>query len=355
MMDGKPLDWWAGEALAFASLLREGTLIRLSGQDSQRGTFSHRHAVLHDQKTGQQVSAYEGLGAGSSLFRVFNSPLSEAAVLAFEFGYSLEWPDGLIIWEAQFGDFANGAQVIIDQFISTSEDKWSRLSGLVLLLPHGFEGQGPEHSSARLERFLTLAAEDNIRVANLTTPAQMFHALRRQIHSKQRKPLVVMTPKSLLRHPQAVSALDDFSGGTFQKVIPDSGELIPEQAPFVVLCSGKVYYDLLEAREADPDLLQVPIIRLEQLYPFPDQELVDALAAYPDGTEVRWVQEEPSNMGAWRFFRERFEGGAFDRFKLVRVCRPESASPATGSGASHKLEQARLLAGALAKSPRAAK
>jgi 2-oxoglutarate dehydrogenase E1 component len=223
------------------------------------------------------------------------------------------------------------------------------------LLPHGFEGQGPEHSSARIERFLTLAAEDNIRVANLTTPAQIFHALRRQIHSKQRKPLVVMTPKSLLRHPKAVSSLDEFSVGGFQKVIPDSAELNPAHAPFVVLCSGKVYYDLLEAREADPELSQMPILRIEQLYPFPEEDLVEALAAYPDGTEIRWVQEEPSNMGAWRFFRERFDEGSFQRFKLVRVCRPESASPATGSGSSHKLEQARLLAGALEKSPRAAK
>jgi len=355
MADGKPLDWWAGEALAFASLLREGTQIRLSGQDSQRGTFSHRHAVLHDQETGQEVSAFDGLSGAGDLFKVFNSPLSEAAVLAFEFGYSLEWPDGLIIWEAQFGDFANGAQVIIDQFISTSEDKWSRLSGLVMLLPHGFEGQGPEHSSARLERFLTLAAEDNIRVDNLTTPAQLFHALRRQVRSKQRKPLVVMTPKSLLRHPSAVSPLEAFSSGAFQKVIPDGGELDPAQAPFVIVCSGKVYYELLDARDADPDLAQVPILRLEQLYPFPEDALGDALAAYPNGTEIRWVQEEPANMGAWRFFRERFEEGSFERFKLVRVCRPESASPATGSGSSHKLEQARLLAGALEKSPRAAK
>ena len=355
MVDGKPLDWWAGEALAFASLLEEGALIRLSGQDSQRGTFSHRHAVLHDQDTGEEVSAYEGLSCSGEQFKVYNSPLSEAAVLAFEFGYSLEWPDGLVIWEAQFGDFANGAQVIIDQFISTSEDKWSRLSGLVMLLPHGFEGQGPEHSSARLERFLTLAAEDNMRVANLTTPAQIFHALRRQVNSKQRKPLVVMTPKSLLRHPQAVSTLEDFSEGVFQKVIPDQGDRDPAHAPFVILCSGKVYYDLVDARAADGELSDVPILRLEQLYPFPADPLADALAAYPDGTEIRWVQEEPANMGAWRFVRERFDHDAFDRFKLVRVSRPESASPATGSGSSHKLEQARLMAGALEKSPCAAK
>ena len=353
--DGKPLDWWAGEALAFASLLVEGTRVRLSGQDSQRGTFSHRHAVFHDQDTGTQISAFAGLGENQGEFDVFNSPLSEAAVLAFDFGYSLEWPDGLVIWEAQFGDFANGAQVIIDQFISTSEDKWARLSGLILLLPHGFEGQGPEHSSARIERFLTIAAEDNIRVANLTTPAQLFHGLRRQIHSKQRKPLVVMTPKSLLRHPKAVSPLEDFSGGAFQKVIPDVADLDAKQAPFVVLCSGKVYYELETARDEDPAMAQVPILRLEQLYPFPVEELQDALQAYPAGTEVRWVQEEPANMGAWRFLREHFETAFLDQFKLVRVSRPESASPATGSGSSHKLEQARLLERALQKNSYAAK
>ena len=330
-------------------------MIRLSGQDSQRGTFSHRHAVLHDQETGVEVSAFQALSGSGEKFTVYNSPLSEAAVLTFEFGYSLEWPDGLVIWEAQFGDFANGAQVNIDQFISTSEDKWSRLSGLVMLLPHGFEGQGPEHSSARLERFLTLAAEDNMRVANLTTPAQIFHALRRQVNSKQRKPLVVMTPKSLLRHPQAVSTLEDFSEGAFQKVIPDQGDRDPARAPFVVVCSGKVYYDLVDARAADGELADIPILRLEQMYPFPADPLADALAAYPDGTEIRWVQEEPANMGAWRFVRERFDHDAFDRFKLVRVSRPESASPATGSGSSHKLEQARLMAGALEKSPCAAK
>ena len=345
--EGTPLDWWDGEALAFASLLIEGTRVRLSGQDSQRGTFSHRHAVLHDQTTGGEHCVYEGLAKGQGLFDVWNSPLSEAAVLGFEFGYSLEWPDGLVIWEAQFGDFANGAQVIIDQFITTSEDKWSRLSGLVMLLPHGFEGQGPEHSSARLERFLSLAGEDNIRVANLTTPAQIFHALRRQVRSSQRKPLVVMTPKSLLRHPKAVSPIEAFSEGSFQKVIPDASGVDPKAAPFVVLCSGKVYYDLSEVRESDPEKQNIPLVRLEQIHPFPAEELQAVLADYPDGTEVRWVQEEPANMGAWRFIRDRFEGDSFERVELVRVSRPESASPATGSGSSHKLEQARLLAAAL--------
>jgi 2-oxoglutarate dehydrogenase E1 component len=353
--EGKPLDWWAGEALAFASLLEEGTRIRLSGQDSQRGTFSHRHAIVHDRETGKHVSVFDRLGEGQGQFDVFNSPLSEAAVLGFDFGYSLEWPDGLVIWEAQFGDFANGAQVIIDQFISTCEDKWARLNGLVMLLPHGFEGQGPEHSSARLERFLNLAAEDNIRVANLTNPAQIFHALRRQVHSKQRKPLVVMTPKSLLRHPKAVSTLEEFSSGGFQKVIKDSTDANPKQAPYVVLCSGKVYYELDDARQKDPDLAQVPIHRLEQLYPFPTAEIEAILSEYGEGTEVRWVQEEPANMGAWRFVREQFENGRLDDFKLIRISRPESASPATGSGASHKLEQARLLERALEKGSIAAK
>ncbi len=341
--DGKPLDWWGGEALAMASILVEGARIRLSGQDAQRGTFSHRHAVFHDQKTGEQVCLFNELSEDQGVFDVFNSPLSEAAVLAFDFGYSLEWPDGLIIWEAQFGDFANGAQVIIDQFISTSEDKWSRLNGLVMLLPHGFEGQGPEHSSARLERFLTLSADDNMRVANLTTPAQLFHALRRQIHSDQRKPLVVMTPKSLLRHPRAVSPFEEFTDGSFQKVIADQSGVSPKQAPFVVLCSGKVFYELEDERNTNPDLASIPLIRIEQISPFPEQELDALLEECPDGMEVRWVQEEPANMGAWRFLRERFEQGKLERFKLVRISRPESASPATGSGSSHKLEQARLL------------
>jgi len=353
--DGKALDWWAGEALAFASLLVEGTRIRLSGQDSQRGTFSHRHAVFHDCETGERASVFEHLASDQGQFDVFNSPLSEAAVLAFDFGYSLEWPDGLVIWEAQFGDFVNGAQVIIDQFISTSEDKWARLNGLVMLLPHGFEGQGPEHSSARLERFLTLAAEDNIRVANLSTPAQLFHALRRQVRSKQRKPLIVMTPKSLLRHPRAVSTLEDFSGGAFQKVIQDAVAVHPEEAPYVVLCSGKIYYELEDLRDNDPDLAHVPIHRLEQIYPFPAAELGRILADYPEGIEVRWVQEEPANMGAWRFVREQFEHDMSAGLNLVRISRVESASPATGSGASHKLEQARLLKRALEKGSVAAK
>ena len=350
-----PLDWWGGEALAFGSLLLEGTRIRLSGQDAQRGTFSHRHAVLHDPNTGEQVCLFNQLADEQGRFDVFNSPLSEAAVLAFDFGYSLEWPDGLVIWEAQFGDFANGAQVIIDQFISTSEDKWSRLNGLVMLLPHGFEGQGPEHSSARLERFLTLSAEDNMRIANLTTPAQLFHALRRQVLSRQRKPLVVMTPKSLLRHPKAVSPMSAFTDGSFHKVIEDQSGVELSKAPFVVLCSGKVYYELEDQRNKTPDLASVPLLRLEQIYPFPEAELVELLSGCADGAEVRWVQEEPANMGAWRFIRDRFESGELARFNLVGISRPESASPATGSGSSHKLEQTRLLQEALEMPAKAAK
>ena len=350
-----PLDWWGGEALAFGSLLMEGARVRLSGQDAQRGTFSHRHAVLHNQKSGESVCLFDGLAADDAEFTVYNSPLSEAAVLAFDFGYSLEWPDGLVIWEAQFGDFANGAQVIIDQFISTSEDKWARLNGLVMLLPHGFEGQGPEHSSARLERFLTLSAEDNMRVANLTTPAQLFHALRRQVRSRQRKPLVIMTPKSLLRHPKATSPLSAFTEGSFHKVIGDQSGAEVASAPFVVLCSGKVYYELEDEREKNPDLASVPLIRLEQIHPFPEAELATMLADCPDGTEIRWVQEEPANMGAWRFLRGRLEDGELGRFKVVGVARPESASPATGSGASHKLEQSRLLQEALELPAKAAK
>ena len=343
------LDWWAGEALAFASLLTGQHPIRLSGQDAQRGTFTHRHSVIHDQESGATHTPLNQLSSDQSRYSVWNSPLSEAAVLAFDYGYSLEWPEGLVIWEAQFGDFANGAQVIIDQFVTTSEDKWARLSGLVMMLPHGFEGQGPEHSSARLERFLTLAAEDNIRVVNLTTPAQIFHALRRQVVNPYRKPLVIMTPKSLLRHPKATSSIDDIAEGAFQKVIADPTTAADGKAPFVLLCSGKVYYDLLAERESK-GANDVPIVRVEQLYPFPESELAEVLSALPEGSDVRWVQEEPWNMGAWRFLRDQAWDGVLGNMSLKRVSRPESASPATGSGASHKIEQARLLAEAFSPS-----
>ena len=278
-----PLDWAAGEALAFASLVAEGHRVRLSGQDSERGTFSHRHAVFHDTEDGHEhVPLAELAAAHGGVFDVHNSPLSEAGVLGFEYGYSVDTPDGLVIWEAQFGDFVNGAQVIIDQFLSSAEEKWGRLSGLVMLLPHGFEGAGPEHSSARLERFLQLCAEDNMQVVYPTTPAQFFHLLRRQVLRPIRKPLVVMSPKSLLRHPRAVSALDEFTSGSFQRVIPDR-EVDPAGVRRVLMTSGKLYYELLAARE-ERGASDVAIVRLEQLYPLRQEEVDAALAPYPAAT-----------------------------------------------------------------------
>ncbi len=351
MADGdKPLDWGAAETLAFASLLVEGVRIRISGQDSQRGTFSHRHSVLHDATSGETWTPLQHLEPSQASFEVWNSPLSETGVLGFDYGYSLVWPEGLTIWEAQFGDFANGAQVIIDQFITSCEDKWDRLSGLVMMLPHGMEGQGPEHSSARLERFLTLASEDNIFVCNLTTPAQIFHGLRRQMRRQIRKPLVLMTPKWLLRLREASSSLDELAEGRFHKVLADVGDRDPAQVRRVLLCSGKVYYELAAAR-AEREADDIAIVRIEQLYPLPEDELQEVLAPYADGVEVRWVQEEPVNMGAWVFLRFRLGGRLFGRLPFRRVTRPESASPATGSAASHRLEQARLLDEAFADTP----
>ncbi len=346
---GQPLDWGTGEHLAFASILLEGHGIRLSGQDSRRGTFSHRHATLFDTETGEPYTPLSHLGgpgqASVGRFEVYDSPLSEAGVLGFDYGYSLDRPDKLVLWEAQFGDFANSAQVIIDQFISSAEDKWSRLSGLVLLLPHGFEGQGPEHSSARIERFLQLAAEDNIQVCNLTTPAQLFHVLRRQVKRLWRKPLVVFTPKSLLRAPEAVSTLEELATGSFQRVIPDA-VAEPEKVARILLCAGKVYYDLA-AERTKRKRDDVAIVRLEQYYPLSDA-LAKALAPYREGTPVVWVQEEPRNMGPWYFVNAR-RGELFGtRHPLSLVSRPESASPATGSKAAHDMEQRMLLEEAFA-------
>jgi 2-oxoglutarate dehydrogenase E1 component len=337
---GRPLDWSTGEALAFGSLVSEGVRVRLTGQDTERGTFSQRHSVLHDVTTGTRYVPLRALARDGGVFEVHNSPLNEQAVLGFEYGYSLDWPDGLIMWEAQFGDFVNAAQVIVDQFIASGEDKWQRLSAVVLLLPHGFEGAGPEHSSARLERFLQLCAEDNIQVAYPSTPANYFHLLRRQGLRTWRKPLVVMTPKSLLRHPQAVSRLEAFTEGRFQRVIPDDS-VDPAETRRVLLCSGKVYYDLVAARE-ERGLDDVAIVRLEQLYPLRDQEVEAALAPFAADVPVLWVQEEPENMGAWRFLRVRWGERVFGR-PFARVSRPASASPATGSSSSHKLEQAELI------------
>jgi len=340
-----PLDWSAGEALAYASIAMQGLRIRISGQDSQRGTFSHRHAVIHDAITDETYCPLEHLGPDQAPVEIFNSPLSEAGVLGFEYGYSLDCPEGLVIWEAQFGDFVNAAQVVIDQFIVSAEDKWNRLSGITMLLPHGFEGQGPEHSSARLERFLSLCAKDNIQVAQPTTPAQLFHLLRRQVLRVWRKPLVVMTPKSLLRNPACVSSLDDLVKGSFQRVLPDTLDTPARDIHRVLLCSGKVAYEL-EKRRQEIGRRDVAIIRVEQLYPLPRQALEEALAAYTPGTPVVWVQEEPENMGSWRFVRIHFGEKLFDRFPFSGVCRQSAASPATGSKKSHDMEQNELLSAA---------
>jgi 2-oxoglutarate dehydrogenase E1 component len=353
MAEGRqPLDWAAGEALALASLAEQGFRVRLAGQDARRGTFSHRHAELHDFETGQRWTPLQHLAPKQGIVELVNSPLSEVGVLGFEYGYSLEWPDGLVIWEAQFGDFCNVAQVMIDQFISSAEDKWRRLSGLVLFLPHGFEGQGPEHSSARLERFLGLCARDNIQVVNPTTPAQLFHLLRRQVIRRIRKPLVVMTPKSLLRHPKVIGSLDEFTSGGWQRIIPDRS-LPPEQVRHILLCSGKVYYDL-EARREQAKITDTAIIRVEQLYPLELDLIESVLGQYPARTPVTWVQEDPENMGAWRFLRSQFGDALAKNRDLACVCRPAAASPATGSANSHKQEQEQLLNAAFQKPANAA-
>jgi 2-oxoglutarate dehydrogenase E1 component len=338
----KPLDWAAAEMLAYGTLAVEGYRIRMTGQDSERGTFSHRHAVLHDFENGRRHMALQNLSPSQAPVEIYNSPLSETGVLAFEYGYSLDWPHGLILWEAQFGDFVNGAQVIIDQFIVSAEDKWRRLSGIVMLLPHGFEGAGPEHSSARLERFLQLAGEDNIQVCNPTTPSQYFHLLRRQGMRKWRKPLIVMTPKSLLRHPKVVSTLEECEQGTFHRILPDAD---PNRTKVerVLVCSGKLYYDL-EAKRQELGRDDVAILRMEQIYPLPKEPLRELLSKYGDGTPVYWVQEEPENMGAWRFLRVSFGEKLFNRHPFGGVSRPASGSPATGSASSHKLEQNELMA-----------
>lgn len=341
MRSGTPLDWGAGEALAFASLLVEGTRVRLSGQDSRRGTFSHRHSVLTDIENGAEHTPLASLRPGQAPFSVYDSALSEAGVFGFDYGYALESPDALVLWEAQFGDFANGAQVLIDNYLSAAEDKWRRLCGLVLLLPHGFEGQGPEHSSARLERWLTLCAEDNIQVCQPTTPSQLFHVLRRQIVRPWRKPLVLLTPKSLLRHPRAVSSLDDLALGRFERVIPDR-DVPREGVRRAIVSTGKAYFDLLARREklARQD---VALVRLEQLYPFPDGGLSHALACFGGLKDVVWYQDEPANMGSAGFLASRLPGTLPAGVSLRSVTRPESASPATGSSKAHALEQDMLL------------
>jgi 2-oxoglutarate dehydrogenase E1 component len=341
----RPLDWAAGELLALATLGSEGHRVRLTGQDCERGTFSHRHAVLHDYSSGARHELLQHVALDPARpqapVEVINSPLSETAVLGFEYGYSLDYPEALVAWEAQFGDFVNVAQPIIDQFIVSAEDKWNRLSGLVLLLPHGFEGQGPEHSSARLERFLALAAEENIQVVVPTTPAQIFHCLRRQVVRAWRKPLIVMTPKSLLRHPRAVSPLEDFAQGQFQRFLPDTRALDAKQVRRVLVCSGKLFYELEDEREKLGPR-DIALVRIEQLYPLQTGDLEAALAPYPRAAEVVWVQEEPENMGAWRFLYTRL-GERVASHAFRGITRSASASPATGSLASHKIEQRAIL------------
>jgi 2-oxoglutarate dehydrogenase E1 component len=335
------LDWGCAEMLAIGSLVLEGHMVRMSGQDTCRGTFSSRHAVVVDVDNGDEHMPLAHMAEGQADCRIYDSALSEAAVLGFEYGYSLDYPDALVAWEAQFGDFVNGAQVIIDQFISSSEDKWRRISGITLLLPHGFEGQGPEHSSARPERFLQLCAEDNMQVVYPTTPAQYFHLLRRQVHRKWRKPLIVMSPKSLLRLPAATSPIDALTRGRFRCVVRDDAAPPAEQVERIFLCTGKVFYDLAEERKKRGDT-RTAIVRLEQLYPFRDGELAEVLSPYRAARELVWVQEEPANMGAAFFVEPRLRRHV-SGMSFRTVARVESASPATGSHKAHILEQKAIL------------
>jgi 2-oxoglutarate dehydrogenase E1 component len=338
------VDWGLGELLAFGTLLVEGTPVRLSGQDSMRGTFSHRHAAWFDTKSQEVYIPLNHIEPDQARFCVYNSMLSEAAVLGFDYGYSLVEPNMLVIWEAQFGDFANGAQVIIDQFIAAAYDKWHRVSGLVMLLPHGYEGQGPEHSSAYLERYLMASAEDNIQVCNLTTPAQLFHALRRQIKANFRRPLIIMAPKSLLRHKRAVSPVADLETGSFQEILDDP--LVPDNPRRLVLCSGKVYYDLLAGRE-ERGIDDVAIVRVEQFYPFNTELFERVVAPYRSAADIVWAQEETRNRGGWAFMMPRLLE-LFPNQPVRYVGREASASPATGSTAIHKEQQAELVREALA-------
>jgi 2-oxoglutarate dehydrogenase E1 component len=346
-----PLDWGMGEMLAYATLIDQGFGVRLSGQDSGRGTFSHRHAVLHDQNREKWDAGIwiplQHIREGQPAFDVIDSVLSEEAVVGFEYGYATSEPNKLVAWEAQFGDFANGAQVVVDQFIAAGEVKWGRVCGLTLLLPHGYEGQGPEHSSARPERYLQLCAEHNMQVCVPTTPAQIFHLLRRQMVRDYRKPLIVMSPKSLLRHKEAVSTLEDLAEGRFHTVIGDSGAAPAKSVRRVIVCSGKVYYDLV-AHRRDNKITDIAVIRLEQLYPFPHAEFKEQIAAYPGATEVVWCQEEPQNQGAWYRLRAYLRADIRGEQVLAYAGRPISASPAVGYMAKHLAQQRELILDAFA-------
>jgi 2-oxoglutarate dehydrogenase E1 component len=337
---GGPYNWAFSEALAFGSLLLEGTPVRLSGQDSRRGTFSQRHSVLYDEENRQRYIPLNHLRANQAKFCVYNSPLSEYAVLGFDYGYSMDYPPQLYLWEAQFGDFANGAQIIIDQFIAPSESKWRRPSAIVLLLPHGYEGQGPEHSSARLERFLQLCAEENMQVCNLTTPAQYFHALRRQMHRKYRKPLIIMTPKSLLTHEQAVSKEQDFTNSRFFEILSDT-QATPKKVERVIFCSGKVYYDLIKYRQENNLKDAAAIIRIEQLYPLYKEKVSRLAKPFSNAKKFVWCQEEPENMGAWTFILPQLLN-LFPGY-IHYAGRPASASPAAGTIQAHQAQQAALI------------
>ena len=347
MITNGVVDWGLAELLTYASLCAEGTSIRLSGQDCKRGTFTHRHAVYFDQETGEEYCPIDTIGPNQGEFCIYNSSLSEMAVLGFEYGNATADPTFLAIWEAQFGDFANGAQIIIDQFLSSGEQKWTRQNGLTLLLPHGYEGQGPEHSSARLERFLQLCGQENMQVCNLTTPANLFHGLRRQVMHEIRKPLIIMSPKSLLRHPKVMSPLSELYDGYFKEVIEDT-EAKPQSVESVLLCSGKIYYEIHKAREAHPEAFtKKAVVRVERLYPFPKVQLTPSLSGYPNLKKVIWVQEEPENMGANRFItlrlRKLMDDLGLKKIGIQYIGRTERASPATGSPKAHKMEQQNII------------
>ena len=348
-----PVDWGMGEHMAFASLVASGYPVRLSGEDCGRGTFTHRHSVLHDQNREKwDVGTYiplQHVAENQAPYVVIDSILSEEAVLGFEYGYASADPNTLVIWEAQFGDFANGAQVVIDQFIASGEVKWGRVNGLVMMLPHGYEGQGPEHSSARLERFMQLAADNNMQVCQPTNAAQIFHLLRRQMVRMFRKPLVILTPKSLLRNKDATSPMSDFTTGEFRTVIGDTkADLDAAKVKRVIMCSGKVYYDLVKKRE-DKKSADVAIIRVEQLYPFPHKAFVAELKKYPNATELVWCQEEPQNQGAWFFVQHYIHENMLDGQKLGYAGRAASASPAVGYAHLHQEQQKALLDQAFGK------
>lgn len=334
--EGK-LDWAMGELLAYGTLVKEGIPVRISGQDVQRGTFSHRHAVFTLEDSAETYTPLQHISDDQGRFTIYNSLLSEYGVLGFEYGYALASPNDLTIWEAQFGDFGNGAQIIFDQFISSAEDKWKVMNDLVVLLPHGYEGQGPEHSSARIERYLTLCADNNMQVVNPTTPANMFHVLRRQVKREFRKPLIVFTPKSLLRHPEAMSPLSDFTSGGFKELIDDQVK-DANQVTKIAFCSGKIYYDLLEEKRKLGNKEHIALIRLEQLYPLPLVQIDDILKKYSNAKDILWVQEEPFNMGAWTFIRSEL-----NHLNLHIISRPATGSPATGSSKFHIMQQKKIV------------